>query len=129
MWVEGGRVGEKYNIGGGNELTNLEIVDALCAQLEEALPARQNPAPRSAGVESYAELKRFVPDRPGHDRRYAIDAGKIRRELGWTPAHDLESGLAATVHWYLEHRDWCTAVQAGTYQRERLGLGSPTTAD
>ena len=65
-----------------------------------------------------------MPDRPGHDRRYAIDATKIRRELGWTPRRAFEDGLEATVRWYLEHRDWCRAVQAGRYDRERLGLGS-----
>jgi dTDP-glucose 4,6-dehydratase len=127
--LQRGRVGEKYNIGGGNELTNLEMVDALCARLEEALPAAQNAALHTAGVKSYAELKRFVPDRPGHDRRYAIDSGKIRGELGWRPAHDLAAGLGATVRWYLENRAWCTSVQAGTYQRERLGLGSSAASD
>jgi len=119
--LERGQPGEKYNIGGGNERTNLEIVDALCAELERQLPARANGA--LAGVAGYAALKTFVPDRPGHDRRYAIDASRIRRELGWRPAHDLASGLAATVRWYLAHRDWCQAVQAGRYARERLGLG------
>ncbi len=119
--LERGQPGEKYNIGGGNERTNLEIVDALCAELERQLPARANGA--LAGVAGYAALKTFVPDRPGHDRRYAIDASRIRRELGWRPAHDLASGLAATVRWYLAHRDWCQAVQAGRYAREPLGLG------
>ncbi len=114
-----GRVGEKYNIGGNSERSNLELVDLLCAELEAQRPARDNPA--LAG-RSYAALKRFVPDRPGHDRRYAIDAGKIQRELGWRPRHDLAGGLAATVRWYLEHRDWCDAVQARGYGRERLGL-------
>jgi len=127
--LAGGRVGESYNIGGGNERTNLEMVDALCACLESVLPAVENPALAKAGVRSYADLKRFVPDRPGHDRRYAIDAGKIRAELGWQPAHDLESGLAATVRWYLENRAWCRSVQSGSYQRERLGLSSSGSAD
>jgi dTDP-glucose 4,6-dehydratase len=117
-----GRPGEKYNIGAGCERTNLEIVDTLCAHLERALPAAENPALASAGVESYAALKTFVEDRPGHDRRYAIDADKIRRELGWRPGHDLHTGLARTVRWYLDHRDWCAAVQSGRYGRERLGL-------
>jgi len=71
---------------------------------------------------NWAALKTFVPDRPGHDRRYAIDTSKIRRELGWAPRHDFQAGLRQTVRWYLEHRDWCEAVQAGRYQRERLGL-------
>jgi dTDP-glucose 4,6-dehydratase len=112
-----GRAGEKYNIGGGNERTNLEIVDRICDVLERLRPATSNPA--LAGG-SYPGLKIFVADRPGHDRRYAIDASKIRRELGWTPRHAFEDGLAATARWYVEHRDWCEQVQAG-YNRERLG--------
>jgi dTDP-glucose 4,6-dehydratase len=119
--LERGRPGEKYNVGGGNERTNLEMVDLVCAELERQLPARRNPA--LAGAGSYAALKTFVPDRPGHDRRYAIDASRIRSELGWRPSHDLASGLAETVRWYLAHRAWCETVQAGQYARERLGLG------
>jgi len=120
-----GRVGEKYNVGGGNERTNLQIVDRICDVLEALRPAASNPALRSAHVAGYRALKTFVPDRPGHDRRYAIDATKIRRELGWTPRHAFEGGLEATARWYLDHRDWCQAVQAGRYDRERLGLGEP----
>ena len=108
-----GQPGEKYNIGGGNERTNLEIVDCICDTLDEVKPA----------AASYRALKTFVPDRPGHDRRYAIDATKIRRELGWAPARSFERGLRDTVEWYVAHRDWCAAVQAGRYDRERLGLG------
>jgi dTDP-glucose 4,6-dehydratase len=119
--LESGHPGERYNLGGGSERTNLQIVDALCAELERVLPPADNPALARAGVSSYAELKTFVEDRPGHDRRYAIDASKAQRELGWRPGHDLERGLAATVRWYLEHRDWCDTVQSGSYQRERLG--------
>jgi dTDP-glucose 4,6-dehydratase len=119
-----GRPGERYNIGGGNERTNLEMVDALCAQLEALRPAAENPALRAAGASAYTDLKRFVEDRPGHDRRYAIDATKIRSELGWRPEHDLDSGLRETVRWYLENRAWCESVQSGTYGRERLGLES-----
>ncbi|MDJ0852437.1 MAG: dTDP-glucose 4,6-dehydratase [Myxococcota bacterium] len=124
--LQRGRLGEKYNIGGRNERTNLELVDGLCAALERHLPAASNEALATAGVGDYASLKQFVTDRPGHDRRYAIDAGKIRSELGWEPAHDLESGLDATVRWFLDHRDWCEAVQAGSYGRERLGLDDDT---
>jgi dTDP-glucose 4,6-dehydratase len=118
--LEKGRVGEKYNVGGGNERTNLEIVDWICDALEALRPAASNPA--LAGKTGYRALKTFVPDRPGHDRRYAIDASKIRTELGWTPRHTFESGLRETVQWYLEHRDWCGQVTAGRYDRQRLGL-------
>ncbi len=108
-----GRVGEKYNIGGGSERTNLQIVDRICDVLDEVRPA----------ATSRRSLKTFVPDRPGHDRRYAIDAARIRRELGWVPRHTFESGLRDTVRWYLDHRSWCEQIQAGQYDRERLGLG------
>ncbi|MDM8348280.1 dTDP-glucose 4,6-dehydratase [Pseudomonas sp. sp1636] len=107
-----GRVGETYNIGGHNEQTNLHVVQSICALLDEL-------APRPAGA--YKELIAFVQDRPGHDRRYAIDAGKIERELGWTPAETFASGLRKTVCWYLDNLDWCRRVQDGSYRRERLG--------
>jgi dTDP-glucose 4,6-dehydratase len=116
-----GRPGERYNVGGGAELRNLEVVDRLCAILERERPAARNPALAARGIRSYAELKAFVPDRPGHDRRYAIDSSKVRRELGWRPAHDFDAGLAHTVRWYLEHAEWCASVQSGKYRRERLG--------
>lgn len=122
--LERGRPGERYNLGGNSERTNLEVVDALCGELERAVPAAANPALMQAKVASYAELKHFVTDRPGHDRRYAIDASKAQRELGFEPAHDLERGLAETVRWYLDHADWCEAVQSGSYRRERLGLAA-----
>jgi dTDP-glucose 4,6-dehydratase len=126
--LERGEPGEKYNIGGSNERTNLELVDLLCALLEELRPARDNPALRARGVRDYPSLKTFVPDRPGHDRRYAIDSRKIRSELGWAPAHDLASGLRHTVRWYLEHEDWCRAIQQERYQRQRLGLAAAGNA-
>jgi dTDP-glucose 4,6-dehydratase len=121
--LERGRPGEKYNLGGFGERANVEIVDALCAELERIHPAADNPALARAGVAAYTDLKRFVTDRPGHDRRYAIDSARAQKELDWRPAHDLAAGLAATVQWYLDHRDWCEEVQSGRYQRERLGLG------
>jgi len=121
--LDRGRAGESYNIGGENERTNIRIVDAICETVERLAPAAANPAMRKAEVASYAALKTFVEDRKGHDRRYAIDATKIRRELGWSPEHVFERGLEATVRWYLDNRSWCLAVQAkGEYNRERLGL-------
>jgi len=119
--LERGRPGEKYNIGGGNERTNLEVVHALCRELEAAVPAAANPALQSAGVARYADLVQFVSDRPGHDRRYAINAEKIQRELGWRAKIGFDAGLRATVRWYLDNRDWCEAVEADGSQRLRRG--------
>jgi dTDP-glucose 4,6-dehydratase len=115
--LRNGRAGERYNVGGGNERTNLEIIDRICDVLDGLRPA-------TPAGSSHRSLKTFVPDRPGHDRRYAIDASKIARELGWSPRYRFEDGLTATVRWYLEHRGWCEAVQAGRYGRERLGLAN-----
>jgi len=120
--LQEGRAGEKYNLGGGNERTNLQVVDAICTMVEERVPAASNEALRAQGVASYGDLRRFVPDRPGHDRRYAIDAAKVRRELGWEPRYVFEEGLRQTVGWYLANGDWCAAVQSRGYHRERLGL-------
>jgi dTDP-glucose 4,6-dehydratase len=116
-----GQVGEKYNVGGNSERTNLEVVDALCAALEAARPASSNAALQAKGYRAYQDLKTFVRDRPGHDRRYAIDASKIQSELGFQPQHAFEAGLRLTVRWYLDHADWTTAVTKGQYDRERLG--------
>ena len=121
--LERGRPGEKYNIGGNNERTNVEIVDAVCRELEAVAPAAENEAMRARELSRYEDLKSFVRDRPGHDQRYAIDASRARDELGWTPRFDLEAGLRATVRWFVDNRDWCRAVQSGNYERERLGTG------
>jgi dTDP-glucose 4,6-dehydratase len=120
--LERGQVGAKYNVGGECERTNLALVDTLCVTLERQLPAATNPKLGERGIARYVDLKQLVADRPGHDRRYAIDCSKLRRELGWRPRHDLAGGLEATVRWYLDHLDWCEAVQSGGYRRERLGL-------
>ncbi len=115
--------GGRYNVGAGDERTNLEIVDGICAALESIRPAAENPALTGRGLARYADLRTFVPDRPGHDRRYAVDATRLTTELGWRVAHRFQDGLRATVAWYLEHREWCQTVLAGKYGRERLGLG------
>ncbi len=110
-----GRLGETYNIGGKCERPNIEIVDQICGILDEARP-------RECG-KSYLELKKFVTDRPGHDRRYAIDASKIESELGWTPSETFETGIRKTILWYLENREWCDEISRKKYQRERIGTG------
>ncbi|MBJ3816283.1 dTDP-glucose 4,6-dehydratase [Shimwellia pseudoproteus] len=111
-----GAAGETWNIGGHNERTNLEVVKTLCALLETLVP--QKPA----GIAHYQDLITFVADRPGHDLRYAIDASKIERELGWRPQETFDSGMAKTVAWYLAHQDWWQQVLDGSYRGERLGL-------
>ncbi|MFP8874638.1 MAG: dTDP-glucose 4,6-dehydratase [Myxococcota bacterium] len=119
--LERGRVGQSYNIGASCERTNLQIVNSVCRELEALRPAADNNALRNQGISSYADLKTFVEDRPGHDRRYAIDSTKIQTELAWNPQFDLESGLRHTVAWYVDNLDWCEAVQSGSYRGERLG--------
>jgi len=120
--LERGSPGGSYNVGGSCELTNLDVVRRLCEALERTHPAASNEALARRGVPSYGDLVTFVADRPGHDRRYAMDASRLRSELGWRPAHDFGAGLEATVRWYLAHRSWCETVQGGVYRRERLGL-------
>ena len=124
--LERGQPGEKYNVGGNSERTNLQVVDALCVAIEKERPAAQNPALGARGASSYRDLKKFVKDRPGHDRRYAIDASRIRTDLGFSPRHDFETGLAQTVRWYLDNAAWSEAVTRGRYERERLGHGAGT---
>jgi dTDP-glucose 4,6-dehydratase len=111
-----GQVGETYNIGGHNEKQNIEVVKTICALLDELQPR--------ADQLSYASFITYVTDRPGHDLRYAIDASKIAKELGWKPEETFETGLRKTVQWYLNNLQWCRRVQDGSYQRERLGVQS-----
>jgi dTDP-glucose 4,6-dehydratase len=117
-----GQTGQRYNIGGRNERTNLEVVTEVCAALEEVLPAKSNAALAANGCKSYRDLVTLVPDRPGHDRRYAIDCSRIERELGWSSRISFEMGLRVTVRWYLLNRGWCEAIQGEHYDGRRLGL-------
>jgi dTDP-glucose 4,6-dehydratase len=105
--LQGGRLGETYNIGGWNEKANIDIVKTVCALLDELQPSASGP---------YARLITYVTDRPGHDRRYAIDARKIERELGWRPAETFDTGIRKTVQWYLANTDWVAQVQSGAYR-------------
>jgi dTDP-glucose 4,6-dehydratase len=112
--AEKGKTGESYNIGGWNERTNLEVVQAICKLVDELAP--------SAPIGPRENLITYVEDRPGHDLRYAIDAGKIERDLGWRPAETFETGLRKTVAWYLANRTWWERVRSGVYRGERLGV-------
>lgn len=109
-----GTTGETYNIGGHNEKQNIDVVKTICQILDELKPQSNN--------QPYEELITFVKDRPGHDLRYAIDASKIKNDLGWIPVESFESGIRKTVEWYLNNLDWCRRVQDGSYKRERLGV-------
>ena len=113
--VTEGEVGETYNIGGHNEKKNIEVVEAICDLLEELAPNKPS------GVVHYRDLITFVKDRPGHDARYAIDASKIERKLGWVPEESFETGLRKTVQWYLENKQWWERVLSGAYRLERIG--------
>jgi dTDP-glucose 4,6-dehydratase len=115
--LEKGSVGQVYNIGGHNEKTNIEVIHTLCHILDEMVPDSPHRPHKS--------LISFVEDRPGHDRRYAIDAGKIKKELGWFPRESFETGLRKTVSWYLNNNIWIERVLSGAYRGERLGLGKP----
>jgi len=107
-----GKTGESYNVGGSNELTNLDVVKKICRLVDELLPHAHG---------SRESLITFVSDRPGHDQRYAIDASKIKRELGWQPRETFDSGLAKTVRWYLDNKAWWERIRSGVYRGERLG--------
>ena len=109
-----GEMGETYNIGGNNEIKNIDVVTIICSLLDEI-------SPRDNGS-SYSDLITFVKDRPGHDFRYAIDAGKIRNDLGWSPNESFETGIRKTIHWYLDNQNWWKAIQDNNYRQERLGV-------
>jgi dTDP-glucose 4,6-dehydratase len=111
-----GRVGETYNVGGDAERENIEVVRTICALLDARRP-RADGKPRESQIT-------FVADRPGHDRRYAIDASRLQRELGWTPSVTFEQGIAHTVDWYLGHQDWVRRVLDGSYRLERIGTAA-----
>ncbi|MFC3717012.1 dTDP-glucose 4,6-dehydratase [Luteimonas soli] len=111
--LEGGRIGETYNVGGDAERPNIEVVNTICALLDERRP-REDGKPRNSQIT-------YVKDRPGHDRRYAIDASKLKSELGWAPAHSFEQGIADTVDWYLDNQPWVQRVLDGSYRLERIG--------
>ena len=113
-----GDAGETYNIGGHNERTNLQVVETICDLLEDLRPTKPE------GITAYKDLITFVTDRPGHDLRYAIDAGKIERELGWRPAETFDSGIRKTVIWYLDNPQWWQAILSGEYQMQRSGTGA-----
>jgi dTDP-glucose 4,6-dehydratase len=113
--LENGKAGETYAIGGGNEIPNLTLVREICRIMDERRP-------RSGG-RAYEALIAFVSDRPGHDRRYAIDCAKIERDLGWKPQENFSSGLRETIDWFLANHEWCAEIQSKKYQRDRLGLG------
>ena len=112
--AEEGRVGESYNVGGNSEKTNLEVVRMICALVDEVAP--------NGGISPREQLVTFVEDRPGHDLRYAIDASKLREELGWVPSETFESGLRKTVQWFIENEAWWSRIRSGLYQGERLGI-------
>ena len=115
--LNNGKIGQTYNIGGNNEIKNIDVVKTICSILDEVLPREDG--------RSYSELINFVKDRPGHDFRYAINAEKIKNELDWVPKESFDSGIRDTVHWYLDNRSWWQTIQDKTYRQERLGVIQP----
>ncbi len=111
-----GKIGQTYNIGGSNEITNLNIVNTICKELDLLCPSNK--------LDSYKELITFVEDRPGHDFRYAIDSSKIQNELGWRPKESFQSGIIKTINWYIENEEWWRKIQSKEYKQERLGLNT-----
>jgi dTDP-glucose 4,6-dehydratase len=111
-----GKISETYNIGGHNELQNIDVVKTVCSILDELVPSKLN------GIDKYEQLITYVGDRAGHDVRYAIDATKIANELNWTPDETFATGIKKTIQWYLDNKTWCGHVQDGSYQGERLGV-------
>jgi len=109
-----GEMGETYNIGGNNEIKNIDVVTIICSLLDEISPQKNG--------SSYSDLITFVKDRPGHDFRYAIDAGKIQNDLGWSPNESFETGIRKTIHWYLDNQNWWKSIQDNNYRQERLGV-------
>jgi dTDP-glucose 4,6-dehydratase len=112
--IEKGKIGETYNVGGNNEIQNIEIVNTICSILDEIKPSENG--------NSYTDLITYVKDRPGHDFRYAIDSSKLKNELNWSPNETFESGIKKTINWYLENQSWWQDIQNNTYQQERLGV-------
>lgn len=117
-----GRVDENYNIGGEEERTTRGIVDGICSILEELMPASKNAFCMEENLGLYTDRKQFVENRPGHDRRYTINSGKIRSELKWSPQHTFKIGLQKIVEWYFPNREWCQQVLGDRYERQRLGI-------
>ena len=111
-----GKIGETYNIGGHNEMQNIEVIRVICSILDELAPSKLD------GINEYQELIQYVDDRSGHDKRYAIDASKIANELNWTPDETFETGIRKTIHWYLHNSEWCDQIQDKKQQGERLGV-------
>ena len=111
-----GDIGETYNIGGNNEIQNIDVVKRICELLDDLIPEKLN------GLTSFSDLITYVQDRPGHDVRYAIDASKIKNDLGWKPKEDFLSGIRKTVQWYLDNLTWSENIQDGSYKLERIGV-------